>query len=100
MAKKWEPCRKAFLEQYFTDTTKEALRMEFINLVQGSMNVAQYEAKFTSLLRFTRAFVSKEEEKAKQFMRVLTPSIKNKITRNLIKVYSPWLAQWRPQRKL
>ncbi|GFY91089.1 hypothetical protein Acr_07g0012850 [Actinidia rufa] len=48
-AKKWEPFKKAFLNQYFTDTAKEALRMEFINLVQGSMTVAQYEAKFTSL---------------------------------------------------
>ena len=37
VAKKWEPFKKAFLDQYFTDTTKEALRMEFINLVQGSM---------------------------------------------------------------
>ncbi|GFS43254.1 hypothetical protein Acr_00g0084370 [Actinidia rufa] len=49
VAKKWEPFKKAFLDQYFTDTAKEALRMEFINLVQGSMTVAQYEAKFTSL---------------------------------------------------
>ncbi|GFS38040.1 hypothetical protein Acr_00g0055310 [Actinidia rufa] len=48
VAKKWE-LFKAFLDQYFTDTAKEALRMEFINLVQGSMTVAQYEAKFTSL---------------------------------------------------
>ncbi|GFY91098.1 hypothetical protein Acr_07g0012940 [Actinidia rufa] len=48
-AKKWEPFKKAFLDQYFTDTANEALRMEFINFVQGSMNVAQYEAKFTSL---------------------------------------------------
>ena len=62
--------------------------MEFINSVQGSMNVAQYEAKFTNLLRFARAFVSMEEEKAKQFMWRLRPSIRNKITENLIKVYS------------
>ena len=65
VAKKWEPFRKAFLDQYFTDTAKEALRMEFINLIQWSMNVAQYEAKFTSLSRFAMAFVSTEEEKAK-----------------------------------
>ena len=54
VAKKWEPFRKAFLDQYFTDTAKEALRIEFINLVQGSMNVAQYEAKFTRLSRVAR----------------------------------------------
>ncbi|GFS29011.1 hypothetical protein Acr_00g0004970 [Actinidia rufa] len=87
-AKKWEPFKKAFLDQYFTDTAKEALRMEFINLVQGSMTVAQYEAKFTSLSRFAKAFVLTEEEKAKQFMWGLRPSIRNKIAGNLIKVYS------------
>ncbi|GFZ13156.1 hypothetical protein Acr_23g0015410 [Actinidia rufa] len=54
----------------------------------GSMTVAQYEAKFTSLSRFAKAFVSTEEEKAKQFMRGLRPSIRNKIAGNLIKVYS------------
>ena len=62
--------------------------MEFINLVQGSMTVVQYEAKFTSLLRFAKAFMSTEEEKAKQFMIGLRSSIKNKIAGNLIKVYS------------
>ena len=62
--------------------------MEFINLIQGSMTVAQYEAKFTNLSRFAKAFVSTEEEKAKQFMRGLRPSIRNKIAGNLIKVYS------------
>ncbi|GFY88018.1 hypothetical protein Acr_05g0016570 [Actinidia rufa] len=35
-----------------------------------------------------KAFVSTEEEKAKQFMRGLRPSIRNKIAGNLIKVYS------------
>ncbi|GFZ19569.1 hypothetical protein Acr_28g0002740 [Actinidia rufa] len=34
VAKKWEPFRKAFLDQYFTDIAKGAIRMEFINLVQ------------------------------------------------------------------
>ena len=62
--------------------------MEFINLVQESMTVAQYKAKFTSLSRFAKAFVSTEEEKEKQFMRGLRPSIRNKIAENLIKVYS------------
>ncbi|GFY85487.1 hypothetical protein Acr_04g0002250 [Actinidia rufa] len=88
VAKKWEPFRKTFPDQYFTNIAKEALMMEFINLVQGSMTVAQYEAKFTSLSRFAKAFVSTDEEKAKQFMRGLRPSIRNKIAGNLIKVYS------------
>ena len=43
--------------------------MELINLEQESMTVAQYEFKFTSLSRFAKAFVSMEEENAKQFRR-------------------------------
>ena len=50
--------------------------------------MVQSEAKFTSLLRFARTFVSTEKEKAKQFMRRLMPSIRTKIAGNLIKVYS------------
>ena len=53
------------MDQYFTNTAKEALRMEFINLVQESMTIAQYEAKFTSSLRFAKAYVSTKEEKVK-----------------------------------
>ena len=45
ITKKWEPFKKAFLDLYFIDTTKKALRMEFINLVQESMTAAQYETK-------------------------------------------------------
>ncbi|GFS35668.1 hypothetical protein Acr_00g0041370 [Actinidia rufa] len=41
VAKKWEPFRKAFLDQYFTNTANEALRMEFINLVQGIASSGQ-----------------------------------------------------------
>ncbi|GFY86959.1 hypothetical protein Acr_05g0005980 [Actinidia rufa] len=37
---------------------------------------------------FAKVFVSTEKEKAKQFMRGLRPSIRNKIAGNLIKVYS------------
>ena len=38
--KRQEPFKKAFLDHYFTNTVKEAIRMKFINLVQGSMTVA------------------------------------------------------------
>ena len=49
--------------------------------------MAKYEAKFTSLSRFSKAFVSTKEEKAKQFIWGLRPSIRNKIAGTLIKIY-------------
>ena len=88
VANKWELFKEAFLIQYFMDTANEALKIEFITLVQRTMTMAQYKAKFTSLSRFANAFVSTAKERAKQFMRGLKPSIRNKIVENLIKVYS------------
>ncbi|GFZ21750.1 hypothetical protein Acr_29g0009120 [Actinidia rufa] len=48
---------------------------------------ASYQLQGDALQWFAKAFVSTEEEKAKQFMRRLKP-IRNKIVGNLIKVYS------------
>ena len=48
------------------DTMKEVLRMDFINLVQGTIMVAQHTAKFMSLSRFAKAFVSTEEEEEEE----------------------------------
>ena len=66
VAKKCEPFKEAFLVQYFMNTAKKALRMEFINLVQGTMVVAQYETKFTSLSRFAKDFVSRRRRRRKK----------------------------------
>ncbi|GFS46851.1 hypothetical protein Acr_28g0004800 [Actinidia rufa] len=71
--------------------TKEDFQVLFFSYqlqIRGSMMVVQYEAKFTSLSRFSKAFVSTKEKKAKQFMRGLRASIRNKIAGNLIKVNS------------
>ncbi|GFZ16971.1 hypothetical protein Acr_26g0002410 [Actinidia rufa] len=54
----------------------------------GGERSKEYEAKFTSLSRFSRTFVTTEEEKPKQFMRGLRPFIRYKIAGSLIKVYS------------
>ncbi|GFS38250.1 hypothetical protein Acr_00g0056470 [Actinidia rufa] len=78
VAKKWEPFKKAFLDQYFTDTAKEALRMEFINLVQGSMTMAQYEAKFTSLSSAAAAI----EENLNETRKIQNPKSQREGTSN------------------
>ena len=40
---------------------------EFVRLEQGDLTVAQYEAKFTELSRFSPQLIAIEEEKALKF---------------------------------
>ncbi|RVW26566.1 Transposon Ty3-G Gag-Pol polyprotein [Vitis vinifera] len=61
---------------------------EFIRLEQGDMTVAQYEAKFTELSRFSPQLIATEEEKALKFQDGLKPYLKNKISILKLGVYS------------
>ncbi|KAK3014853.1 hypothetical protein RJ639_008780 [Escallonia herrerae] len=50
---------------------------EFLKLVQNDMTVAQYEAKFTSLSRYTPHLVDTKNHKARRFEKGLKRGIKN-----------------------
>lgn len=56
-----------FFAKYFLDSEKEARASEFMMLEQGSMTVAQYEAKFTELSRFAPYLVHDEQVKTRKF---------------------------------
>ena len=51
------------------------------------MTMAQYEAKFTELSRFTLQLIVTEEEKALKFQDGLKPYLKNKISILKLSVY-------------
>ncbi|XP_034677701.1 uncharacterized protein LOC117908146 [Vitis riparia] len=55
----WE----AFYKKYFPDSVRRQKVGEFIRLEQGDMTVAQYEAKFTKLSRFSPQLIATKEEK-------------------------------------
>ncbi|RVW67380.1 Transposon Ty3-G Gag-Pol polyprotein [Vitis vinifera] len=55
---------EAFYKKYFPDSVRRQKVGEFIRLEQGDMTVAQYEAKFTELSRFSPQLIATEEEKA------------------------------------
>ena len=48
----WEEFVKKFYDQYFTERFRGKQASNFDELVQGSMGVTQYEAKFIELSRF------------------------------------------------
>ena len=55
---------------------------------QGDMTMAQYEAKFTELSRFTLQLIVTEKEKTLKFQDGLKPYLKNKISILKFSVYS------------
>ena len=60
---------------------------EFVRLEQRDLTVAQYEAKFTELSRFTPQLIAIEEKKALKFQDGLKPYLKNKISILKLGVY-------------
>jgi hypothetical protein len=75
----WKDFKDAFFERFFPQTIRQAKAQEFTDLVQGSMMVEEYAAKFIELSRFTPYLVSTEELKARKFERGLQPRIMNQI---------------------
>uniref|UniRef100_F6GZX4 Bulb-type lectin domain-containing protein n=1 Tax=Vitis vinifera TaxID=29760 RepID=F6GZX4_VITVI len=84
----WRQFREAFYKKYFPDSVRWQKVGEFIRLEQRDMTVAQYEAKFTKLSRFSPQLIAIEEEKALKFQDGLKPYLKNKISILKLGVYS------------
>ncbi|RVW70653.1 Retrovirus-related Pol polyprotein from transposon 17.6 [Vitis vinifera] len=84
----WRQFREAFYKKYFPDSVRRQKVGEFIRLEQGDMTMAQYEAKFTELSRFSPQLIATEEEKALKFQDGLKPYLKNKISILKLGVYS------------
>ena len=71
---------KKFYEQYFIERFRDKQAENFDELVQGSMGVAQYEAKFAELSRFVPHLVSIEALRVKKFRKGLNFKIKQRLT--------------------
>ncbi|XP_052204027.1 uncharacterized protein LOC127809303 [Diospyros lotus] len=73
----WAEFQNAFNEAYCPAWYKEQKVYEFIELVQGSKTVAQYEAEFITLARYAPDLISTEEKKASKVQRGLCPEIRH-----------------------
>ncbi|CAL9015249.1 unnamed protein product [Prunus brigantina] len=63
----WEEFQRAFFDQFYPHTYKNAKKSEFLHLRQGSMSVFEYEHKFNELSRFVPELVTTEEDKCTRF---------------------------------
>jgi hypothetical protein len=55
------------------------MEIKFLELKQGNMTVAEYEAKFTELSRFVPEYVNTEIKKIRRFQQGLKQWIQNKV---------------------
>lgn len=74
----WVVFRVAFLKKYFPADMRNKKEIEFLNLSQGNMSVADYAAKFEELVRFCPHYnaAGAEESKCIKFESGLRPEIK------------------------
>ncbi|MCH83885.1 cellular nucleic acid-binding protein, partial [Trifolium medium] len=77
----WEMFKREFLAKYFPMDFKNKKVIEFMELKQGSMTVAEYAAKFESLCKFSPHYntVEAENDKCVKFESGLRPGIKHSI---------------------
>jgi hypothetical protein len=77
----WTMFKREFLTRYFPADVRNRKVIEFMELKQGNMSVAEYAAKFESLCRFTPHYntVEAEYDKCVKFENGLRPEVKHMI---------------------
>ena len=83
----WAEFVKKFYDQYFTKHFRDKQATNFDEIVQGSMGVAQYEAKFTELSCFAPHLVSTEALRVKKFRKGLNFKIRQHLTTSQVEDY-------------
>jgi hypothetical protein len=77
----WTMFKREFLNMYFPADVRNKKVIEFMELKQGNMSVAEYTAKFESLCRFAPHYntVEAEYDKCVKFENGLRPEVKHMI---------------------
>ncbi|XP_063950154.1 uncharacterized protein LOC135152907 [Daucus carota subsp. sativus] len=63
----WDRFKELFLEKYFPQFLQDRMELQFLELKQGDMSVAEYEKKFAELARFVPTYVDTDRKRAKRF---------------------------------
>ncbi|XP_073137042.1 uncharacterized protein [Henckelia pumila] len=71
----WSVLKTAFYQQFFPMYYRKEKGAEFSSLQQGQLNIEQYVAKFTSLLKFAPHIADSDEAQADQFIHGLNPDV-------------------------
>ncbi|KZV50254.1 Pol polyprotein, partial [Dorcoceras hygrometricum] len=71
----WSVFKTAFYQRFFPVSYRKDKGAEFANLRQGQVNIEEYVAKFTSLLKFAPHVAVSDEAQADQFINGLNPDV-------------------------
>ncbi|CAL2230256.1 unnamed protein product [Prunus armeniaca] len=63
----WAEFQHIFYEQFYPHSYRNAKKVEFLQLKQGSMSMLEYEHKFNELSGFAPELIPNEEEKCRRF---------------------------------
>uniref|UniRef100_A0A2N9IPW9 Reverse transcriptase n=1 Tax=Fagus sylvatica TaxID=28930 RepID=A0A2N9IPW9_FAGSY len=72
----WDKFKEVFNETYFPEVVRNKKAREFSDLVQGSMTVEEYAAKFIDLSRFAPHLIPDEHKKVMKFQKGLNDKIR------------------------
>jgi hypothetical protein len=75
----WDVMKTEFERYYIPQSFKDARLLEFTKLTQGSLTVAEYEARFIELSRFAPSLVSTEWDKCRRFEQGLKKPIRSSV---------------------
>ena len=87
----WDVFKRVFLEKYFLEDVRNKKEMEFLELKQGNMTVAEYTAKFEELVRYFPHYQGRDGESSKcvKFLNGLRPVVKQAVnTRVFVSFHS------------
>jgi hypothetical protein len=84
----WEMFQTEYNRRFFPRAQRQLWAIDFQNLVQGSMSVEQYSARFMELARFALNLIPNEESKAERFENGLNPQVKERVLCHEIKDYA------------
>ena len=73
----WEKFKGVFYDNYFPEVIRERKEREFADLVQGSMTVEQYVAKFIELSCFGSHLILTEAKKASRIQKGLNERLRH-----------------------
>ncbi|KAL0405729.1 UNVERIFIED_CONTAM: hypothetical protein Slati_3886800 [Sesamum latifolium] len=75
----WINFVKEFNDKFVPQVVRDRREQEFVNLIQGSCTVAQYEAKFNKLIKYAPYMLDDELRRTKKFLRGLRLDIQRSI---------------------
>lgn len=76
----WKGFKAAFEAQFIPEAFREAKRVEFERLVQGSMPVFEYEQRFLELSEFCTHMIPNDDRKKRRFFDGLSDVIASGIS--------------------